>query len=90
MDIILWLIAGGLIGWVANVIMRADTSRAVIFNLWVGVAGATLGGWLLSLLVGAPNISDSGFNITGLLASLLGAVILLALMNLLPRGLTRF
>lgn len=90
MHIILWLIVGGLIGWVANVITRSDTQRAVFFNVWVGVVGAALGGWLLSLLVGAPNLSESGFNITSLLASLMGAVTLLAIMNLFHRGLTHF
>jgi uncharacterized membrane protein YeaQ/YmgE (transglycosylase-associated protein family) len=90
MNSILWLIAGGLIGWVANVTMRPDTQRAAVFNLWAGIVGATLGGWFLNLLVGVSSISESGFSVTSLLASLLGAVTLLAIMNLVHRGLTRF
>jgi uncharacterized membrane protein YeaQ/YmgE (transglycosylase-associated protein family) len=39
MNSILWLIAGGLIGWVANVTMRPDTQRAAVFNLWAGIVG---------------------------------------------------
>ena len=82
MNIILWLTAGGLIGWVANVVMRTDMQRAVLFNIWVGVVGAVLGGWLLSLLAGARILSESAFSISSLLAALLGAVIFLAIMNL--------
>lgn len=81
MNVILWLVAGCVMGWIANVITRTDPRRAVVFNFWVGIVGAALGGWFLSLLVGAPNISDGGFNLTGLLASPLGAVILLTVMN---------
>ena len=90
MNIILWLTAGGLIGWVANVIMRTDTHRAVLFNIWVGVVGAVLGGWLLGLLAGARILGESAFSMGSLLAALLGAVIFLAVMNLVRSGLARF
>ena len=49
---IVWLVIGGLIGWIASVVMRTDGQQGILLNIVVGVIGAILGGWLLSPLVG--------------------------------------
>jgi len=89
MNIIIWLVVGGLIGWVASLIMRTDAQQGIILNVVVGVVGALLGGWFLSPLFGVATINQSNFSIPGLLVSLLGAVILLAIVNLIRRGTAR-
>jgi uncharacterized membrane protein YeaQ/YmgE (transglycosylase-associated protein family) len=87
MNIIIWLVVGALIGWTASAIMR--TQEGVLLNVVVGIVGAALGGWLLSPLVGVSTINQGNFSVAGLLVSLLGAVILLAVVNLVRRGVPR-
>lgn len=87
MNTIIWLVVGGLVGWAASTIMR--TREGILLNVLVGIVGAALGGWLLSSLLGASTINQGNFSAMGLLVSLLGAVILLAIVNLVRRGTTR-
>jgi uncharacterized membrane protein YeaQ/YmgE (transglycosylase-associated protein family) len=89
MNLIIWLVVGGLIGWVASMIMRTDGQQGIILNVVVGIVGAFLGGFLLSPLLGAGTVNSGDFSIAGLAVSLLGAVILLAIVNLFRRGRTR-
>ena len=89
MNFIIWLVVGGLIGWVASMIMRTNAQQGIILNVVVGVVGAMLGGWFISPMVGAGNINDSNFSLGSLLVSLVGAVILLAIVNLFRRGSAR-
>ena len=89
MNFIIWLVVGGLIGWVASMIMRTDAQQGMILNVVVGIVGAMLGGWLLSPMFGAGTINSNDFSIAGLGLSLLGAVILLAIVNLVRRGSAR-
>lgn len=89
MNIIIWLIVGGIIGWVASLIMRTDGSQGIILNVIVGIVGAVIGGWLLSPLVGVGTINQSSFSVGSLVVSLIGAVILLAVVNLFRRGSVR-
>lgn len=89
MNIIAWLIIGGLVGWVASMIMRTDARQGIVLNIVVGIVGAFIGGWLLSPLIGAGSINTAGVSIPSLLVSLGGAVILLAVMNLFQRGRAR-
>ena len=86
MNFIIWLVVGGLIGWVASMIMRTDAQQGVILNVVVGIIGAMLGGWLLAPMLGTGTINQNDFSISGLGVSLLGAVILLAIVNLVRRG----
>lgn len=88
-NLIVWLIVGGLIGWVASMIMRTDAQQGVFLNVVVGIIGAALGGWFISPLVGLPTINQDAFSIGALLVSLVGAVILLAIVNLVRRGTAR-
>jgi len=89
MNIIVLLVIGGVIGWIASLIMRTDAQQGIILNVVVGIVGSMLGGWFLSPLFGVSTINQSNFSLPGLLGSLLGAVVLLAIVNLFRRGTAR-
>ncbi|GHA88236.1 transglycosylase [Lysobacter bugurensis] len=90
MDIIVWLIVGGIIGWLASKIMRTDAQQGLFLNIVVGIVGAFLGGWLGGMLgVGGGDINQGDFSLSGLLMSLVGAVVLLAIVNMFRRGRVR-
>jgi uncharacterized membrane protein YeaQ/YmgE (transglycosylase-associated protein family) len=86
MNIIIWLVVGGLIGWGASTVMR--TPEGILLNVVVGIVGAALGGWFLSPVFGVSTINQSNFSVPGLLVSFLGAVILLGIVNIVRRGAT--
>ena len=88
MNFIIWLVVGGLIGWVASMIMKTDAQQGVVLNVIVGIVGAFLGGWLISPLVGVATINQDAFSIGALLVSLVGSIILLAIVNLFRKGRT--
>lgn len=84
---IIWIIIGGILGWLASMVMKTDAEQGMILNIVVGIVGAFLGGWLLSPLFGGTGtINSNDFTVSSLLVSFLGAVILLAIVNLLRRG----
>lgn len=89
MNFIIWLIIGGLIGWIASKIMKTDAQQGVLLNVVVGIVGAMLGGWLISPLVGVGTINQGNFSLGALIVSLIGAVILLAIVNLFRKGSAR-
>ena len=89
MNFIIWLVIGGLIGWVASMIMKTDAQQGLLLNVVVGIVGAFVGGWLISPLLGIPTINQNAFSLPALLVSLVGAVILLAVVNLVRRGSAR-
>lgn len=84
-NFIIWLIVGGVLGWIASMIMRTNAEQGMLLNIVVGIIGAMLGGWLLAPLFGTGTINQNDFSLSGLLVSLLGAVILLAIVNLFRR-----
>jgi uncharacterized membrane protein YeaQ/YmgE (transglycosylase-associated protein family) len=88
-NFIVWLIVGGIVGWVASLVMRTDAQQGIVLNIVVGIVGAALGGWLLSPLVGVPSINQSVLSIGAFFVSLVGAIVLLAIVNLLRRGAPR-
>jgi uncharacterized membrane protein YeaQ/YmgE (transglycosylase-associated protein family) len=88
MGFIIWLIIGGIVGWLASLVMRTDGQQGILLNVVVGIVGAFLGGLLISPLVGVGTI-NSGISIGSILVSLVGAVILLAIVNLFRRGRVR-
>ena len=88
-NLILILIVGGLIGWLASIVMRTNAQQGILLNVVVGIVGALLAGFLLSPLFGTGNITQGNFSLPALLVSLLGAVILLAIVNLVRRGSVR-
>lgn len=83
MNIFIWLLIGGLLGWVASMLMGTNGRQGIILNVVVGIVGALLGGWLLSGAFGSSTINQGNFSLSGLFVSLLGAIILLALVKLL-------
>jgi uncharacterized membrane protein YeaQ/YmgE (transglycosylase-associated protein family) len=85
MNFIIWIVMGGVIGWVASLIMRTDGQQGVLLNIVVGIVGSMLGGWLISPLVGSGTINQGDFSLSGLVVSLVGAVLLLAAVSLLRR-----
>jgi uncharacterized membrane protein YeaQ/YmgE (transglycosylase-associated protein family) len=87
MNILIWLAVGGLIGWAASTVMR--TPESILLNVVVGIVGAALGGWFLSPLMGVSTISQSNFSAPSLLVAFLGAIALLAIVNLVRRGAPR-
>lgn len=88
MGIILWLIVGGVVGWLASIIMRTDAQQGILLNIVVGIVGALLAGWLISPLLGVGTINQA-ISLGTILVSLLGAIVLLALVNLFRRGRAR-
>ena len=89
MNIIIWLVVGGVIGWLASLVMKTDAQQGVILNVVVGIVGAMLGGWLISPLVGVGTINQDTFSLPAMLVSFVGAAILLAIVNLVRRGAVR-
>jgi len=85
MNIIIWLVVGGLIGWLASIIMKTNAQQGVLLNIVVGIAGAMIGGWLISPLVGAGTVNQGDFSFGSLAVSLVGAIILLAIVKLIRR-----
>jgi uncharacterized membrane protein YeaQ/YmgE (transglycosylase-associated protein family) len=89
MNVIIWLVVGGLIGWLASKIMNTDARQGIGLNVVVGVIGALLAGWLITPLIGGATINQGDFSLSGLVISLLGAIILLAIVNLFRSGRVR-
>jgi uncharacterized membrane protein YeaQ/YmgE (transglycosylase-associated protein family) len=85
MSLLVWLVVGGLIGWIASMIMGTDAQQGVLLNIVVGIVGAFLGGLLLSPLFGVGTLNQGNFSLPALLISLVGAVLLLALSSLFRR-----
>lgn len=85
MNLIIWLVVGGVIGWIASLIMKTDAQQGLFLNVVVGIVGALLGGWLISPLVGEGTVNQGDFSLGGLLVSLVGAIILLFVVNLIRR-----
>jgi len=82
MNFIIWIVIGGIIGWLASIVMRTNAQQGLFLNVVVGIIGAFLGGLFLSPLFGAGTINGNDFSLPGLLVSFLGAIILLAIVNL--------
>jgi uncharacterized membrane protein YeaQ/YmgE (transglycosylase-associated protein family) len=89
MSIIIWLVVGGIIGWLASKIMRTDAQQGIILNVVVGIIGAFIGGWLGGMFFGTGGINQGDFSLSGLLMSLVGAIVLLAIVNMFRRGRVR-
>jgi len=85
MNIIIWLIVGGIVGWLASMVMRTNAQQGIILNIVVGIVGAFIGG----LLFGGGTINNAPLSVPGFLVSLVGAIILLAIVNLVRRGTVR-
>ena len=88
MGIIIWLIMGGLVGWLASMIMGTNNQQGIILNVVVGIVGAMIGGWLVGPMLGAGSINQ-GISIMSFVVSLAGAIVLLAIVSIFQRGFVR-
>jgi uncharacterized membrane protein YeaQ/YmgE (transglycosylase-associated protein family) len=89
MTFIMVLIVGGILGWLASIVMRTDAQQGILLNVVVGIVGAVVAGFLITPLIGGAPITSGAFDIRSLIASFIGAVVLLAIINLLRRGSVR-
>lgn len=89
MNIIIILVVGGILGWLASIVMRTDGQQGIFLNIIVGIVGAFLAGFIITPLIGGAPITSGNFDIRSLIASFLGAVVLLAIVNMFRRGRVR-
>jgi uncharacterized membrane protein YeaQ/YmgE (transglycosylase-associated protein family) len=89
MGLIILLIVGGVLGWLASLLMRTDGQQGIVLNVVVGIVGALIAGLLLNPLIGGGNIMNGDLSMSSLLVSFLGAVVLLAIVNMFRRGSVR-
>ena len=83
MAIIIWLVVGGICGWLASLVMRTDAQQGIILNVIVGIIGAVISGLIFGVNMNA------GITVESFLYALIGAIILLAIVNLIRRGTVR-
>jgi uncharacterized membrane protein YeaQ/YmgE (transglycosylase-associated protein family) len=88
MNILVWLIMGGIVGWIASIIMGTNGQQGIVLNVVVGIVGAVIGGWLIGPILGAGSINQS-ITLMSFIVSLIGAIILLAIISLFRRGTIR-
>ncbi len=89
MGLIILIVVGGILGWLASIVMRTDGQQGIFLNVVVGIVGALLAGFILNPMIGGGNIMNGSFSASSLLVSFLGAVVLLAIVNLVRRGSVR-
>ena len=89
MNFIIIIIVGGILGWLASLVMRTDAEQGIFLNIVVGIVGAVLAGFLLTPLIGGAPITSGAFDIRSLIVSFLGAIVLLGIVNLFRRGRVR-
>ena len=89
MGLIVALIIGGIIGWLASIVMRTNAQQGILLNIVVGIVGALIAGFVLNPVIGGGNIMSGDLSMSAILVSLLGAVVLLAIVNLFRRGTVR-
>lgn len=89
MGIILLIVVGGLLGWLASIVMRTNSQQGILLNIVVGILGALLAGFIINPMIGGGNILAGEYSASALLVSFLGAVVLLVIVNLFRRGAVR-
>jgi uncharacterized membrane protein YeaQ/YmgE (transglycosylase-associated protein family) len=89
MNFLIWLIVGGILGWLASIVMKTDGQQGIILNVVVGIIGALVAGFVIAPMFGTGTINTNDFSFAGLLVSLAGAVVLLAVVNMFRRGTIR-
>jgi uncharacterized membrane protein YeaQ/YmgE (transglycosylase-associated protein family) len=85
MNFIIWLIVGGILGWLASIVMKTNGQMGLILNVVVGIIGAFVAGVVLTPMLGIATINQNNCSLPGLLVSFVGAVILLAVVSLIRR-----
>jgi uncharacterized membrane protein YeaQ/YmgE (transglycosylase-associated protein family) len=80
MGIILWIVFGAIVGWIASLIMKTDAEQGTLLNILVGIIGAVVGGWVMSFF---GEIGVTGFNLYSFLVAIIGAIVFIAGIKLL-------
>lgn len=83
MGLIIWIIVGGIAGWLASIVMKSNVSGSLVTNIIVGILGGFIGGWVLDLIGGGGGVT--GLNIASILTAFIGAVVLLAVLRFVQR-----
>lgn len=86
---ILWILMGALVGWIASLIMKTDAEQGAILNIAVGVVGAMIGGFLMRVIGRSGANTNETISLYSVLVSVLGASVLLGIVNLFRRGALR-
>ncbi len=81
MSFLIYIIFGGIVGWVASLLMHTDGQQGIFLNVVVGIIGSILGAWIFSLLGIGGGVS--GFNIPSFIVALVGAVVLIFIVKAL-------
>lgn len=89
MNLIVWIVVGGVLGWLASILMHTNGQQGIVLNVVVGIVGAFLAGMLISPMVGVPTINQGALSLGALAVSLMGAVVLLGIVNMARRGTVR-
>lgn len=82
MGILLWIVFGALVGWIASLIMKTDAEQGPLLNIIVGIIGAVLGGWIMNFF---GQSGTTGFNLYSFVVALLGAIVLIAIVRAIRR-----
>ena len=88
-NFLIWIILGGVLGWLASIVMHTNANQGTFLNIVVGIIGAFVAGMVLTPLFGVATINQNNFSLPALLVSLLGAILLLGIVNLFQRGAVR-
>jgi uncharacterized membrane protein YeaQ/YmgE (transglycosylase-associated protein family) len=82
MGILFWIIFGGLVGWVASLVMGTDSQQGILLNIVVGIIGAFIGGWLAGVMGGT---GVTGFNLYSFAVATIGAIVLIIIVKAVTR-----
>ena len=88
-NFILAIVVGGVIGWLASIVMKRDASMGIFWNIVVGAIGSFLGRLIFGAILGGGRLRDNVFDPMTLLTAFLGAIVLLGIVNLIKRGKVR-
>jgi uncharacterized membrane protein YeaQ/YmgE (transglycosylase-associated protein family) len=80
MEFLIWIIFGGIVGWIASLIMGTDAQQGIVLNIIVGIGGAVLGGWIMNFF---GERAVSGFNLYSMVVAVIGAIVLIAIVRAL-------
>jgi uncharacterized membrane protein YeaQ/YmgE (transglycosylase-associated protein family) len=86
MNMVIWIVLGGLVGWLVSIVIGTDAKQGVLLNVLIGVVGAFLAGISLAPLLGTGRVNYNDFSLPSLLVSFLGALVLLGIVNVVRRG----
>lgn len=89
MNVLVWLVVGGVLGWLASIVMKTDGQQGIILNVVVGIVGSMIASFIIAPMFGTGTINTNDFSMSGLMVSFVGAVVLLGLVNLVRRGAVR-